>query len=430
MIERYTRPEMAELWNEESKFQSWLEVEIQAAKAMADAKIIPAKAYKSINAKAKFDIKRIDEIEAEVNHDVIAFLTAVSEHIGDDAKYLHYGMTSSDVVDTALALRMKRAAAIIDKKIAELLKVVKNLARKHKDTPCIGRTHGVLAEPMTAGLKFTLWYADLIRARERFAAASKNMAVGKISGSVGNFANLPPKIEAAVCKSLGLKPDPISTQVLQRDRHADFINCLALLASCLEKFATEIRNLQRPEIGEMSEGFSSKQKGSSSMPHKKNPDVFEVVRGKCNKLQALPVEITMVINNLPLRYHRDLHVIKENFIPAFRALLDCLKMTQHMLAHIKVTPDLLKNEKYRHIYSVELVNKLVLEGISFRKAYQQVGKMIEENTYNPPREINHTHEGSVGNLCNDRVKAAFDEVYERFPFKKVKVVIDKLMHAQ
>lgn len=303
MIERYTLPEMAALWSEESKFQSWLEVEIQAAKAMAEAKIIPAKAYQSIKAKAKFDIKRIDEVEAEVNHDVIAFLTAVSEHIGEDAKYLHYGMTSSDVVDTALALRMKRAAEIIDRKIAELLKVIKQLAMKYKNTPCIGRTHGVLAEPMTAGLKFTLWYADITRARERFKTAAKNMAVGKLSGSVGNFANLPPSIESAVCKGLGLKPAPISTQVLQRDRHADFINALALLASCLEKSATEIRNLQRPEIGEMSEGFSKKQKGSSSMPHKKNPITCERVSGIARLVRGYAVT---EMENIALWHERDI----------------------------------------------------------------------------------------------------------------------------
>ena len=303
MIDRYTLPEMAALWSEESKFQSWLEVEVEAARAMADAKIIPAAAYKAIKAKAKFDIKRIDEVEAEVNHDVIAFLTAVSEHVGEPAKYLHFGMTSSDVVDTALALRMKRAAAVIDKKIVEAMKVVKSLAQKYKDTPCIGRTHGVLAEPMTAGLKFTLWYADLQRARDRFAAATANMAVGKISGSVGNFANLDPEIEAAVCKRLGLKPAPVSTQVLQRDRHADYINALALLASCLEKFATEIRNLQRPEIGEMAEGFTKGQKGSSSMPHKKNPITCERISGIARMVRGYAVT---EMENIALWHERDI----------------------------------------------------------------------------------------------------------------------------
>jgi adenylosuccinate lyase len=303
MIDRYTLPEMAALWSEESKFQSWLEVEVEAAKAMAEAKIIPTSAYKAIKAKAKFDIKRIDEIEAEVNHDVIAFLSAVSEHVGEQAKYLHFGMTSSDIVDTALALRMKRAAAIIDKKITEAMKVVKKLALKYKDTPCIGRTHGVLAEPMTAGLKFTLWYADLQRARERFSVTTANMAVGKISGSVGNFANLDPNIEAAVCKSLGLKAAPVSTQVLQRDRHADYINALALLASCLEKFATEIRSLQRPEIGEMSEGFTKGQKGSSSMPHKKNPITCERICGIARMVRGYAVT---EMENIALWHERDI----------------------------------------------------------------------------------------------------------------------------
>lgn len=303
MIERYTLPDMAQLWSEQAKFETWLEVEIEAARAMAEKGIIPKKAFQTIKQKAAFEIKRIDEIEAETNHDVIAFLTAVSEHIGEQAKYLHFGMTSSDVVDTAQALRLTRAAGIIDKKITAALRQVKRLAEKYKDTPCIGRTHGMAAEPTAAGMKFTLWYSDLVRCRERFSRATEAIAVGKISGSVGNFANLDPSIEAAVCRRLKLRPAAISTQVLQRDRHAEYISALALLASTLEKFATEIRSLQRPEIGEMAEGFTKGQKGSSSMPHKKNPITCERICGLARVVRGYALT---AMENIALWHERDI----------------------------------------------------------------------------------------------------------------------------
>lgn len=303
MIERYTMPEMGALWSEEAKFRSWLRVEIEAARAMAQNRIIPREAFAVIEKKAAFDIQRINEIEAEVNHDVIAFLTSVSEFVGEEAKYLHYGMTSSDMLDTALALRMKEAAEIIDRKISAALALIKKLAMKYKNTPCIGRTHGILAEPTTAGLKFALWYTELRRGRERFTAAARTMAVGKISGAVGNFANLDPLIESAVCRRLGLKPAEVSTQVLQRDRHAAYITALALLASSLEKFATEIRNLQRTEIGEMAEGFAKKQKGSSAMPHKKNPITAERITGIARLLRGYAVS---AMENIPLWHERDI----------------------------------------------------------------------------------------------------------------------------
>ena len=318
MIERYTLPEMGGLWSEESKFQSWLTVEVEAARAMARENIIPKKAFKVIEKKAAFDVKRIDEIEAEVNHDVIAFLTSVGEFVGEEAKYLHFGMTSSDMLDTAQALRLKQAALIIDKKVKTSLNLIKRLALKYKNTPCIGRTHGVLAdlaglvayferlvlaEPTTAGLKFALWYTEMKRARERFTQAARGVAVGKISGAVGNFANLDPKIETAVCRKLGLKAAEVSTQVVQRDRHAAFVNSLALMASSMEKFATEIRNLQRTEINEMAEGFSKKQKGSSAMPHKKNPITAERITGIARLLRGYALTS---MENIPLWHERDI----------------------------------------------------------------------------------------------------------------------------
>ena len=303
MIERYTLPEMGALWTDQSKYETWLEVEVEAARAMAELKMIPASAFKIIARKAAFSTDRVNKIEAEVNHDVIAFLTAVSEKVGPASRYLHYGMTSSDVLDTALSLQMKRAAAIIDAKVVIALGEIKRLAVKYKMTPCIGRTHGVLAEPTTAGLKFAVWYTELTRRREMLARATKTISVGCISGAVGNFANLDPKVEEKVCKRLGLTPAAVSTQVLQRDRHAEFITALSLLTSSLEKFATEIRNLQRTEIGEMMEGFSKKQKGSSAMPHKRNPITAERISGIARLLRGYAVS---AMENVTLWHERDI----------------------------------------------------------------------------------------------------------------------------
>ena len=303
MIERYTLPEMGALWSDEAKFRTWLEVEIEAARAMARHKLIPAKAVKVIEKKADFDIDRINEIEAEVDHDVIAFLTSVSEFVGEEAKYLHFGMTSSDMLDTALALTLKRASAIIDKKLAMALKQIKSLALKHKKTLCMGRTHGVLAEPTTAGLKFAVWYTELSRRREMFKKATEGISVGMISGAVGNFANLDPRIETEVCRRLKLRPAEVSTQVIQRDRHAEYLTSLALVATSMEKFATEIRNLQRTEIGEMAEGFTKGQKGSSAMPHKKNPITAERITGIARLLRGYSLA---AMENVPLWHERDI----------------------------------------------------------------------------------------------------------------------------
>jgi adenylosuccinate lyase len=321
MIERYSLPEMKVLWSDEAKYQSWLQVEVQAARAMAGYKIIPKKAAQAIAKRAGFDVKRINEIEAEVNHDVIAFLTSMSEKIGDEAKYLHYGMTSSDVLDTAQALRLKRAAEIIDRKINTTMRLIRGLARKHKMTPCLGRTHGVAAEPTTVGLKFAVWFAELSRRQETFRRAAQQLKVGAISGAVGNYANLDPRIEAAVCRALGLEPAPVSTQVIQRDRHAEFITSLALIGSSLEKFATEIRNLQRTEIGEMQEGFTKNQKGSSAMPHKKNPITAERVTGIARLLRGYALS---AMENVPLWHERDIahSSVERVILPDATTILD------------------------------------------------------------------------------------------------------------
>jgi len=321
MIKRYTLKEMGHLWSDENKYRVWLEIEVEAARAMAEKGIIPKKAFRTIAKKANFDINRINKIEQEVNHDVIAFLTSVSEYIGEDAKYLHFGMTSSDMLDTSLSLIMKRAAELIDEKITISLNEIKKLALKYKFTPCIGRTHGVLAEPTTAGLKFAVWYTELSRAQERFRRATEEIAVGMISGAVGNFANLDPNIEQAVCRRLKLKPAKVSTQVIQRDRHASFLTAIAILGSSLEKFATEIRNLQRTEIGEMAEGFTKGQKGSSAMPHKKNPITAERITGIARMLRGYAVS---AMENIPLWHERDIahSSVERVIIPDSTILID------------------------------------------------------------------------------------------------------------
>ncbi len=378
MIKRYTLPEMGALWSEETKFQTWLEVEVEAARAMAQLKIIPATAARAIEKKARFEVDRINQIEQEVNHDVIAFLTCVGEHIGEEARYLHFGMTSSDVLDTALSLQMKRAAAIIDAKIVRSLALIKGLARKYKDTPCIGRTHGVLAEPTTAGLKFAMWYTELTRARDRFAAASQRIAVGKLSGAVGNFANLDPRVEEAVCKRLGLKPAEVSTQVIQRDRHAEYLTALALLGSSLEKFATEIRNLQRTEIGEMMEGFAKGQKGSSAMPHKRNPITAERITGIARVLRGYAVT---GMENVALWHERDIahSSVERVIIPDATILADYgLEKFIGLLSGLVVNERrMLENIYYGGglVFSQRLLLKLTGPAGSREKAY----KLVQRN---------------------------------------------------
>ncbi|HDH02041.1 MAG TPA: adenylosuccinate lyase, partial [Nitrospirae bacterium] len=279
MIPRYTRKAMEKIWTLESKYRKWLEVEIAACEAWAEMGDIPQDALKVIKEKAGFDTERIDEIEATVKHDVIAFLTSVSEHVGPEARYIHKGLTSSDILDTALALLMRDAADIIINDIETLLDVLKEQAYRHKDIPCMGRSHGIHAEPMTFGLKFALWHEDMKRNLERMKRAREVISAGKLSGAVGTFSNIPPQIEEMVLSRLGLKPEPVATQVVQRDRHAEYLSTLAIVAACIEKIAVEIRHLQRTEVLEAEEPFTKGQKGSSAMPHKRNPVGSENLSG-------------------------------------------------------------------------------------------------------------------------------------------------------
>ena len=279
MIPRYTNPEMGRIWTDQHRYETWLLVETAAAEAMAEVGMIPAEAARDIRERGAVDIARVEEIEATTQHDIIAFTTAVAERVGDSARWLHFGLTSSDVLDTALALQMVEACDLILLDLNKLLEVIRTRAEEHRMTPMIGRTHGVHAEPMTFGLKLALWHAELTRNQLRLNRAREVIRVGKVSGAVGTYAHLDPAIETSVCERLGLSPSPVSSQVLQRDRHAELLTTLAIAAASIEKFALEVRGLQKTEIGEVEEPFGKGQKGSSAMPHKRNPIGCEQLTG-------------------------------------------------------------------------------------------------------------------------------------------------------
>ena len=303
MIARYTRSEMGRIWNDENRFRTWLEVEIAATETLADAGIVPQSAAKAIREKGDIDVARIHQIEAEVKHDVIAFTTVVAEKVGPESRWLHYGLTSNDVVDTAQALLVRQASAIIRNDLTQLAEVLKQRAFEFKDTPQIGRTHGVHAEPITFGLKLANWYSEVQRDIVRFEMAAEQMRVGKLSGAVGNGAHLDPEHEEQICKRLGLEVASVSSQVIQRDRHAFYVATLAVIASTLDKFATEIRHLQRTEVREAEEYFSEKQKGSSAMPHKRNPVSCEQISGLARVVRA---NSQAALENVALWHERDL----------------------------------------------------------------------------------------------------------------------------
>ncbi len=303
MIERYTTPEMKRLWSEEHRSSIWLEVETCALEAMAELGLAPLESARAVRKRGGFDLERMAEIERQVDHDVIAFLTCVAERVGPEARHLHRGMTSSDLLDTALALQMREAGDLVIAALGELREAVGTLARRSRDIPAAGRSHGVHAEPITLGLKFATWFAELGRGIERFRREVEGIACGKISGAVGTFAHLPPEVEGLVCARLGLAPDPISTQVIARDRHAGYLGALAILGSSMDRFATEIRHLARTEVGEAEEPFGKKQKGSSAMPHKRNPIVTERISGMARLLRGYAVA---ALENIPLWHERDI----------------------------------------------------------------------------------------------------------------------------
>jgi adenylosuccinate lyase len=375
MISRYTHPEMGRIWAEERRYQAWLAVETAAAEAMASAGLIPSEAAVDIRAHGGFDMTRIEEIEATTQHDVIAFTTAVAERVGPSARWLHFGLTSSDVVDTAQALQMRDACDVILGNLERLGEAVRARAEEHKHTPMIGRTHGVHAEPMTFGLKLALWYAEIVRNIGRVRRVRGVVSVGKISGAVGTFAHLPPSIEADVCRRLGLEAAPVSSQVIQRDRHADLITALAICGASLEKFALEIRGLQKTEIGEVEEPFAKGQKGSSSMPHKRNPIGCEQIAGLARLLRGNAVA---ALENVALWHERDIsHSSVERVIlpDTFIALDHMLRRFTRIVSGMVVYPDRMRENLERSrgiVFSGQVLLELAARGISREQAYTWV----------------------------------------------------------
>ena len=377
MIPRYTRPEMGRIWSDENKFRCWLRVEVAASLTLAQAGIVPRKAAKAIAERGNFDLQRIHEVEAEVKHDVIAFTTAVAEKIGPESRWLHYGLTSNDVVDTAQALQIKEASEIILQGLARLRDVLARRAREFKRTPAIGRTHGIHAEPTTFGLRLANWYAETQRNIGRFERAAEEMRVGKLSGAVGTFAHLEPELEEKICRRLGLVPAAISSQVIQRDRHAYYVATLATIASTLDKIATEIRHLQRTEVREAEEFFSEKQKGSSAMPHKRNPVTSEQI---CGLARVVRSNAQTAFENVALWHERDIsHSSAERVIlPDSTILTDyLLHKTANLIDTLLVYPErMMKNLESTGglVFSGQLLLDLAENGMSREDAYRLVQK--------------------------------------------------------
>jgi adenylosuccinate lyase len=375
MIARYTHPEMGRIWSDQRRFETWLLVETAAAEAMAAAGIVPRDAAREIRERAQIDVARIDEIERTTQHDVIAFTTAVAETVGPSARWLHFGMTSSDVIDTAQALQMREACDLILKDLEALAEAIRARAFEHRQTPMIGRTHGVHAEPMTFGLKLALWFAEIGRDIERVRRVRSIVSVGKLSGAVGTFAHLSPDIETAVCERLGLTPAPVASQVIQRDRHADLLAALAISGASLEKFALEIRGLQKTEIGEVEEPFAKGQKGSSAMPHKRNPIGCEQIVGLARLLRS---NCHAAFENIALWHERDIsHSSVERVIlpDSFIALDHMLRRFTRIVTGMVVYPDRMRENLERSrgvVFSGTVLLELARRGISRELAYEWV----------------------------------------------------------
>ena len=381
MISRYARPEMARIWSDENRFGAWLRVEIAATEVLVEQGAVPQEALEAIRSRARFDVARIEEIEKEVQHDVIAFVSNVAESVGAEGRWLHFGLTSSDVVDTALAMSMRDACDLVAQDIAELLAAVKDKALRHRHTVMIGRTHGVHAEPMTFGLKLALWHAELQRHAARVERARTTIAVGKLSGAVGTFSHLGPEVEAAVCARLGLVPAPIASQVLQRDRHAEVMTTLALVAASLEKFATEIRALQKTEVREVEEPFGAGQKGSSAMPHKRNPVGCEQVTGLARLVRA---NALAALENVALWHERDIShsSVERVIIPdSFLAIDHMLRRFTGIVSGLVVNEDRMRRnlESGRGlVFSGQLLLELTAKGMRREDAYRIVQKHAME----------------------------------------------------
>lgn len=428
MIERYTREEMGKIWTEENKFKVWLEVETLACEAWSELGVIPKGDVKKIRKNATFDIDRIDEIERVTHHDVVAFTRAVSETLGEERKWVHYGLTSTDVVDTALSYQIKQANEILLKDLHYFTRILKNKAIEHKHTVMMGRTHGVHAEPTTFGLKIALWYEEMKRNLERFESAAKNIEFGKLSGAVGTYANIDPFVEEYVCKELGLTPAPVSTQTLQRDRHAAYIATLALIATSIEKFATEIRGLQKTETREVEERFAKGQKGSSAMPHKRNPIGSENMSGMARVVRGYMVT---AYENVSLWHERDIsHSSAERVIlpDATIALNYMLHRFSNIVKNLTVFPENMKrnmNKTHGVIFSQRILHKLIDNGMARETAYDIVQPKAMEawETETHFKQLVEQDEQIRNMLTQEEINDCFDATWH---LKNVDVIFDRI----
>ena len=418
MIDRYTRPAMGAIWTEEAQFQSWLDVELAACWAWAKATdTIPMEDVETLYEQASFNIDRIHEIEKATRHDVVAFTRAVSETLGEEKKWVHYGLTSSDVVDTALSLRLHRANAILREGIVRLAEVLAERAREHKHTVCVGRTHGVHAEPTTFGLKLARFYDQVQRDLERFDAAAEAIRVGKLSGAVGTFAHIPPEVERLTCEKLGLRAAPISTQVLPRDLHAQYLGALALVGATIETIAVEIRHLQRSEVLEAEESFGSGQKGSSAMPHKRNPVGSENLTGMARLLRGYMVS---AYENVALWHERDIShsSVERVILPDATIALDyALARMARIVENLTVQPDRMQENlerTYGLVYSQRLLLMLIGTGMSRETAYDTVQPLAMQawRVRRSFREIVEGAPGITAHLSPEQIADAFDPAYQ------------------
>lgn len=416
MIERYTRPEMAKIWEPENRFRIWLEIETLACEAQAELGVIPKEVVPVIREKGDFDIARIDAIELEVKHDVIAFLTSVAEYVGPEARFIHQGMTSSDVLDTCLSMQLVQAADELLADLDMLLESIRTRAMEHKDTVCMGRSHGIHAEPVTFGLKLASWYAEMKRNRARLAAARENIATGAISGAVGTFANIDPYVEEYVCARMGLKPEPVSTQVIPRDRHAEYFCTLAVIASSMERIAVEIRHLQRTEVLEAEEFFSKGQKGSSAMPHKRNPILSENLTGQARYIRGLCIP---ALENVALWHERDIsHSSVERYIgPDATVALDfSLRRLNGMVKNLVVYPENMirnLNQMKGLVFSQKILLDLTQAGVSREDAYRLVQRNAMKVWQEGKDFLTELLADSevVGALGEEKIRESFDLKY-------------------
>ncbi|EAE7959851.1 adenylosuccinate lyase [Listeria monocytogenes] len=428
MLERYTRKEMGNIWTEQNRYQAWLEVEILACEAWAELGDIPKEDVAKIRANAKFDVDRIHEIELETRHDVVAFTRSVSESLGAERKWVHYGLTSTDVVDTANSYLLKQANEILRKDLENFIAIIGEKAKEHKYTVTMGRTHGVHAEPTTFGLKLALWYEEMKRNLERFNFAADGVEFGKISGAVGTYANIDPFVEAYVCEKLGTTPAPISTQTLQRDRHAEYLATLALIATSVEKFAVEVRALQKSEVREVEEFFAKGQKGSSAMPHKRNPIGSENVTGLARVIRG---HMVTAYENVPLWHERDIsHSSAERIIlPDSTILLDyILNRFGNIVKNLTVFPENMKRNMDRTlglIYSQRVLLALIDKGLAREVAYDVVQPRAMEawEKQVPFRELVEQDATITENLSAEEIADCFDYNYH---LKNVDLIFDRL----